>query len=331
MTLVIGTDEAGYGPNLGPLLVAATAWQVDAAAEDAEARLVEAVAAAVAERERLPAAPLIWADSKQVYTSGGGRGGLVRSALAAVTMTAGRVPACWRSLGAVVGVIGPSALDTSPEWLALDDLPTGEAAHRELAAADAASLVQRLAERGVRLAAIACRGMYPGEFNAMLTRGSNKADILSRETLGLAARLAADHASPAEPVRIWCDRHGGRKRYAGVITAAFGRQAEPLQETPRRSAYRLIGGGLFDRPSDADTELEFVVGGESRPPVAVASLVAKLVRELAMEQFNRFWQSRQPGLTPTAGYPQDARRWRDEAADTLAAAGVAESQLWRMA
>ena len=29
MTLVIGTDEAGYGPNLGPLVVAATAWRVD--------------------------------------------------------------------------------------------------------------------------------------------------------------------------------------------------------------------------------------------------------------------------------------------------------------
>ena len=36
MTLVIGTDEAGYGPNLGPLVVAATAWQVDAGADPAQ-------------------------------------------------------------------------------------------------------------------------------------------------------------------------------------------------------------------------------------------------------------------------------------------------------
>jgi hypothetical protein len=29
MGILIGTDEAGYGPNLGPLVVAATAWHVD--------------------------------------------------------------------------------------------------------------------------------------------------------------------------------------------------------------------------------------------------------------------------------------------------------------
>ena len=25
---IVGTDEAGYGPNLGPLVISATAWEV---------------------------------------------------------------------------------------------------------------------------------------------------------------------------------------------------------------------------------------------------------------------------------------------------------------
>ena len=28
MTYLIGTDEAGYGPNLGPLVISATVWRV---------------------------------------------------------------------------------------------------------------------------------------------------------------------------------------------------------------------------------------------------------------------------------------------------------------
>ncbi len=29
MTFLIGTDEAGYGPNYGPLVVSATVWEID--------------------------------------------------------------------------------------------------------------------------------------------------------------------------------------------------------------------------------------------------------------------------------------------------------------
>ena len=34
--LFIGTDEAGYGPNLGPLVVAATAWTAAGIADCSE-------------------------------------------------------------------------------------------------------------------------------------------------------------------------------------------------------------------------------------------------------------------------------------------------------
>ena len=68
MTLVIGTDEAGYGPNLGPLVVAATAWRIAAAVDDAEALLATALSevnAVVAAGRGGARAPL-WADSKQI-------------------------------------------------------------------------------------------------------------------------------------------------------------------------------------------------------------------------------------------------------------------------
>jgi ribonuclease HII len=47
-------------------------------------------------------------------------------------------------------------------------------------------------------------------------------------------------------------------------------------------------------------------------PVALASMAAKLTRELLMARFNRYWQARMPELKPTAGYRQDGWRWLQE-------------------
>ena len=73
MTLVVGTDEAGYGPNLGPLVVAATAWEVAAAADDVDG-VFTAVAADLAG---------LWGDSKQIFRGGAGLSALERGVLAA--------------------------------------------------------------------------------------------------------------------------------------------------------------------------------------------------------------------------------------------------------
>jgi len=325
MTLVIGTDEAGYGPNLGPLVIGATAWQVDAAAERAETVMEEAVREALAAAET----PIVWRDSKEVYRGGAGRDLLLHSALAAIGMAHGWAPRSWQDLAAMLHHIAPAAGDASPEWRALAGVSLLDDDETAAVMADAERLTQRLAGRGVRLCSIRCRCVYPGTFNRLIDSGLNKSDILSRETLALAAGLAAELGTADAPTLIWCDRHGGRKRYAGVIAAAFGVQAEPLEETPHCSAYRLGGSGLFAGPPATETLLEFSVQGERRPPVAVASLTAKSVRELAMEQFNRFWCAHQPNLAPTAGYPVDAARWRDEAAPALERLGVAPAQVWR--
>ena len=36
MAWMIGIDEAGYGPNLGPLVVAATTWKIDTRRDSAD-------------------------------------------------------------------------------------------------------------------------------------------------------------------------------------------------------------------------------------------------------------------------------------------------------
>jgi ribonuclease HII len=75
--------------------------------------------------------------------------------------------------------------------------------------------------------------------------------------------------------------------------------------------------------------IEFVAQGEGFLPAAFASMIAKYLRERAMEALNSFWQKQVPGLKPTAGYPVDAQRfWRETAAARHRLA-IPDSELWR--
>jgi len=323
MTLVIGTDEAGYGPNLGPLVVAATAWEVAADATAAEAAVLTAVAEA--------AAP--WGDSKRIYRGGEGFPALETGALAGLAIAAGMsasscfstCPSSWAMLAAQSGL---DMTATACEAAAvLDGLAIPVAADPASIGVAATRIAARLAARGVRLVAVRCRAISPGEFNAQLDAGLNKSDILSAATLDLAAGLlTAGVAAPFGDTLVWCDRHGGRKRYAAAVArhftdgAAAGPLVQMLEETPARSEYLV---------PDRRCRVEFCVGGEARAPVALASMVAKYLRELMMLAFNRFWSARVPGLAPTAGYPLDARRWWDAAAAAIEAAGLPRDAIWR--
>jgi ribonuclease HII len=314
MTLVVGTDEAGYGPNLGPLVVAATAWRIAADPGDAEQAIAAAVAAAAA-----TAGPL-WGDSKRIYRGGGGFAALERGALVGAALAAAGPPGSWDELAAARHLAAPAdAAAPEAERLAACRLPVEAEADacRRLAALVAASL----AAHGVTLVGIRCHVVQPVAFNRQLDAGLNKSDILSQATLDLAAALAAD--GDGAPVVVWCDRHGGRRRYAGLLTRHF---AAPLvrvvEETADSSRYEIPA---------ARCRVEFTVGGEARTPVALASMTAKYVRELAMRAFNAHWGALAPTVAPTAGYPVDAARWRREAAAAVAAAGIPWDAVWRRA
>ena len=392
MTLIIGTDEAGYGPNLGPLVVAATAWRVKATPANAAVYLETAVAAAQRDTEALWPEKIrqrgnrrasgrtvpLWADSKHIYRAGAGFCALEQGVLVALSLVndpdadtfahawhAGHagpvigspvnqtntVPRQWPSLEAALGQIGPEVADwrtsdvasesgghpSTTQWALLPTLCLPHQADADACCARAAGMRMILDALGVSLVAVACRAIYPAEFNALLCQGLNKSDILSRTTLALAASLRTK--ANAEPALIWCDRHGGRKHYSALVAQHFGATlVQTLAETPARSAYRVppqVQTDLTEAKADlnqaqaANLDIEFNVGGESQVPVAVASMTAKYIRELAMHAFNAFWSSRSPGLNPTAGYPVDALRWRCEARDAIAEAGVRDKDLWR--
>ena len=321
MTLLIGTDEAGYGPNLGPLVVAASAWRVVDGGADGADRLAHA-GAEIGAAAGLGQPP--WADSKQLYKPGGGLGAIERGVLAALAATAQGtnhgIPANGAALAAGLG-IDLLSIAAPAEWTLFEGMALPVAVPPRALALLAETVATTLPRLGIQLVAVACRLLHPMAFNALLDAGLNKSDILSRTTLALAAELRA--TAPDEPAVVWCDRHGGRKTYAALVGRHFAAPlVRTIVETPTSSTYAIDAASL---------RIEFTVGGEARVPVALASMTAKYVRELAMAAFNAHWTTLAPELRPTAGYPLDARRWRGDAAAALDRCGIPADAFWRRA
>jgi hypothetical protein len=127
----------------------------------------------------------------------------------------------------------------------------------------------------------------------------------------------------SEPAVVFCDKHGGRNRYAALLQEVFPEQLVLVrQEGAELSKYRV-------QVADRQVEFRFQPKGEQHLPTALASMTAKYLRELAMRPFNTFWQRHVPGLKATAGYPGDARRFFAEIRAAKERLGISDQVLWR--
>ena len=113
-------------------------------------------------------------------------------------------------------------------------------------------------------------------------------------------------------MRIVCVRLGGRASYAEMLSRMSpGSQVDVIDESDQRSRYTVS-------ETRGSMGVVFQVESESAHlPVALASMTAKLVRELAMMRFNRHFCERLAELKPSAGYRPDGRRWLGDAAQLL--------------
>ncbi|GAB4132753.1 ribonuclease H family protein [Thermopirellula anaerolimosa] len=309
----IGLDEAGYGPTMGPLVIAATLWQAPAAAppDTWYSRLAPAVLEPSACSGRKHAAvssdgappPCVIGDSKQVYQSGKGWARLEHSALV-LTRFCGVEADTWREL--VRRLDGRAFGDFADlPWLARFDtslpLPPAEETARDAVAASATAFRRVADASGLRLRDVRCRLLCEPRFNRLVAEHESKGRLLSLETLTLARELI-ESCDDDSPGRVYCDKHGGRDRYLDVLYETLSPEwIEVIGEGREESRYRL------GRPFEG-WEIRFTARGDRLFPVAAASILAKYLREAAMRAVNQFWAARIPGLAPTAGYPEDARR-----------------------
>ncbi len=316
-TTIVGIDEAGYGPLLGPLVVSAVAFDVPVSVmqkleDPAEGPdLWALLRAAVCKRPGKRGARLAIADSKVLYNSGQGDTGLRLLERAALTflMQDSEHPASLRTL---LERVCPDVVPDLPRysWYAENNVNLPVHCTGGDLATQRNALARSLAAAGVRFRGAWVEVLPEGHFNRLVEATRNKAVVL----FGRAARLMqriSDAVGP-RPLRIWVDRQGGRICYRHALSTAFEEaRVDVLEESPERSGYRL------SRPG-SPWVVRFVMKGESHHlPVALASIYSKYLRELFMICFNRYWCAQLQDLRPTAGYYKDGQRFLTDIAPLI--------------
>ncbi len=316
MPIVAGIDEAGYGPTLGPLVVAATIWRVRP--EHIDADLWRVLGECVGRAAQAADSRLAVDDSKHVYDRKRGIHTLERSVLAFAAAAGAGVS----TVGELLVSLGASAAATGLPWerdLART-LPLDERLSQFAAIAERLARVQNAA--GAVCERLAARVVSPADFNRRVERTHNKSAVLIEQVLTLLVRIV-EHAG-REAVFVHVDRLGGRADYRALLATTFPqRHLREVVRSPECSRYVLSGSG-------GEWQIDFVVDADrTELPVSLASMTAKYVRELLMAQFNAFWAQQMPGLAPTAGYYADAQRFLSQIQPLLPKLGISAEQFIR--
>ncbi len=310
---VIGLDEAGYGPNLGPLVIGATVWSLPAElpTEELWGKLQDVLTNSPVRRD----SRLHVADSKEVYQSQKGLHALERGVLSFVALTQpDPVERLFPLVEQLQGKL-PETFCRQP-WFQQPDCSLPSVISDEEIRQFRQKLQQQLTRTDIRLERIAVEVVCPERFNQQVEHFGNKSSLLSHTTFQLLTRVWPGRSTEVE---VLADKHGGRNRYQEFLNQYFPEQFFLQEkETLEESRYRC-----------GETSLAFAMRSERHLPVALASMTAKYVREICLNQFNQYWQTRIPGLKPTKGYPQDARRFREDIQGVLQESPDLIAVLWR--
>ena len=298
MTIIAGIDEAGYGPTLGPLIVAASAFRLGEGARESDLnRLV---------RLKADHGGLRIGDSKQLYHPGGSIRRIETTTLGHAVLGRGHLPL---RLGALLA----GAVDFDPDdvralpWYGerLPAMPLPRRSDVDDILSRATRQQELLEDRGLTFLDFMVAPVEVPRFNRLTLAAGSKAWTL----FYAAGRLIEEIVRrwPDEELIIHVDRHGGRTHYGDLLQTFF--PLAPLttvRERREESVYRLAW------PGRSPVRIDFRVKADlTRAPVGLASIIAKTLRELFMGCFNEWFTGRVKDLSPTAGYPTDARRFLD--------------------
>jgi len=307
MAVLIGIDEAGFGPILGPLVVSSSGFSLprrllSTGRLTVETDLWRILRTSLGSRRKGLAGRLLVTDSKKAYSRSLGIKHLQRTVLTYLRCLDKRA----NTLAELVALLCPDCLqrlNDYPWYKGAEDYKIGTD-EADMAIASAV-LKKDLAANGIKFLGFESHCLDVAYYNKMMVSVKNKANVLFTATSGL-IKCAFDNFG-GDDLQIIIDRQGGRIHYRKNLQRTFGGlELKILSESATASSYELWDDGKRVR-------LHFVVGAEQRfLPAALASMVSKYLRELLVDNINRYFTRFHAELRPTAGYWKDGLRFIED-------------------
>lgn len=320
MLIYAGIDEAGYGPMLGPLTVGCSWFALpdDVLPESGRApNLWTLMRTAVAKNIKTAKGRVPVADSKKLKGSNAAEAKkhplfhLERGVLAFLPDPGVRACVDDISLFKALRPEWTDAAIAEMPWYCTQRTPLPVGSDISELGITANVVRNAMKRRGFIDHGMACEFMFAPEFNERCDQLRSKAAasfMLVGQHIG---RLFAEYGE--HNLHLVIDRQGGRQLYRDPLQTLFPESKIRIHdERDGLSRYEL-------RDGSRRMVISFQESAESKHlPVALASMVAKYVRELWMIRFNRMFNRVMPEVKPTAGYVQDARRFLHDVEPVLA-------------
>lgn len=304
---LVGIDEAGYGPQLGPLVVSAVVFELPDAFLITRSPipitdcLWERLSGTISRQKPHPD-KLIVCDSKKIYQPVKGLKQLEKTALAFTRLIYSDYPDFYRD-----GLVLPVSVLPAE----IDSLST--------------ALKSNLSQNSMKFCEIKARIVEPSEFNAGVARCQNKADFLWEVSAQL-IKYCVDKYHLSDLI-IKAGKQGGRTYYELYLNKLLpARNVKTMKQQHHISAYYIPGDLAGNKP----VSISFIRDGDSSEfVIALASIFSKYFRELAMFRFNSFFRSHLPALKPTSGYYNDSRQFIESITPVLDKLGLDKNNFIR--